>query len=76
MSKMNQLSLEQQDEAYEQYIEEQRQELRKEGMKELINELVRQGVIIDAGGGMYSYRVLDKHDASWMKFVDLKGYLY
>lgn len=42
MSKMNELSLEEQYAAYEQYIEEQRQELRREGAEELRAEILRE----------------------------------
>lgn len=42
MSKMNQLSIEEQEAAYDSYVEEQRQELRKEGAEELRNDIMRE----------------------------------
>ena len=42
MSKMNQLSIEEQEAAYDSYVEEQRQELRKEGAEELRKDILRQ----------------------------------
>lgn len=42
MSKMNQLSIDAQEAAYEEYVEEQRQALRKEGAEELRKDILRE----------------------------------
>lgn len=39
MSKMNALSLEEQEELYEQFLESQREELREEGRKEVLGRM-------------------------------------
>lgn len=41
MSKMNELSIAEQESAYEEYVEEQRQELRREGAEEMRIEILR-----------------------------------
>lgn len=42
MSKMNELSLEEQEQAYEAYVEAQRQDLRLEGAEELRQDILRE----------------------------------
>ena len=42
MSKMNEMSIDEQETAYSEYVEEQRQELRKEGAEELRQTILRE----------------------------------
>lgn len=42
MSKMNELSLQEQEAAWDEYVESQRQELRKEGAEELRQDILRE----------------------------------
>ena len=42
MSKMNELSIDEQENAYAEHVEEQRQELRKEGAEELRQSVLRE----------------------------------
>lgn len=69
MSKMNELSIEEQETAYAEYVEEQRETLREEGRIEARNELVRslleQGVIVTADDGSYIAPIASLHVGAW-----------
>lgn len=73
MSKMNELSISEQEEAYEQMIEEERNEFRREGAKELVIELERVGALVNSGTGLYQFVSIGVDGVTSRNFIDLRG---
>lgn len=75
MSRMNELSIEEQEAAYAAYVEEQREELRAEGRAEerasIIQSLIEQGVIVVADNNSYIAPIASLHVGSWRQVKGL-----
>lgn len=73
MSKMNEMSITEQEEAYAQMIEEERNELRREGAQELLIELERVKALVNSGTGLYQFVSISPEGVTSRNFVDLRG---